>query len=236
MDSIFRIRGSGVSSDVETTIVPQLLSEIDGVQGLDNVIVIGASNREDMIDPAIMRPGRLDVKIKIVRPDAEAAKDIFAKHLAPDLPIHLDDLAAHGGDRHAAIANMIRRAVEFLYAENEINKFLEVTYQSGEKEIIYFHNFSSGAVIRNIVDRAKRSTIKRYLETGNLGLRVQDMLNAAEEEIKVIEDLTGTTNPDDWARIAGSKGEQITFIRTLTQRGTRFEGRSLEIIRSNYLM
>src|SRR5207253_2207759 len=110
-------RGSGISSDVENTIVPQLLSEIDGVEGLENVIVIGASNREDMIDPAILRPGRLDVKIKIERPDAEAAKDIFAIYVTPDLPLHADDLKEHGGDADATVAGMIDATVERMYSE-----------------------------------------------------------------------------------------------------------------------
>ena len=232
MDSIFRTRGSGVSSDVENTIVPQLLSEIDGVEGLENVIVIGASNREDMIDPAILRPGRLDVKIKVERPDAEAARDILAKYLIRNLPIHPDDLAAHKGDPDAAIANMIRRTVDYLYSEDEQNQFLEVTYQSGEKEIVYFRDFSSGAILANIVDRAKSLAIKNFLEVGKKGLRVRDLLIAAAEEIRAIEDLSGTTNPDDWARISGKKGEHIVYIRTLSKRGAEFTGRSIPI--TNY--
>ena len=166
MDSIFRTRGSGVSSDVETTIVPQLLAEIDGVEGLENVIVIGASNREDMIDPAILRPGRLDVKIKIERPDAEAAQDIFSKYLTDTLPIHEDDLAEFGGDRKACIDAMIQRIVERMYDETEENRFLEVTYANGDKEILYFKDFNSGAMIQNIVDRSKKAAIKSVLETG----------------------------------------------------------------------
>ena len=232
MDSIFRTRGSGVSSDVENTIVPQLLSEIDGVEELENVIVIGASNREDMIDPAILRPGRLDVKIKIERPDAEAAKDILAKYLLPGLPIHPDDLAAYKGDADAAIANMIDRTVDYLYSEEEQNEFLEVTYRSGEKETIYFGDFSSGAVLANIVEKAKLSAIIRFLNDGTFGLRVRDLVHAAAEEIREIEDLSATTNPDDWARISGRKGEEITFIRTLTRRGAKFVGRSIAL--TNY--
>ncbi|WP_299572615.1 proteasome ATPase [uncultured Williamsia sp.] len=215
MDSIFRTRGSGVSSDVETTVVPQLLSEIDGVEGLENVIVIGASNREDMIDPAILRPGRLDVKIKIERPDAESAIDIFSKYLVEGLPIHADDIAEFGGDRGACIAAMIERVVERMYAENEDNRFLEVTYANGDKEIMYFKDFNSGAMIQNVVDRAKKYAIKSQLETGAPGLRVQHLFDSILDEFAENEDLPNTTNPDDWARISGKKGERIVYIRTL---------------------
>ncbi len=215
MDSLFRTRGSGVSSDVENTIVPQLLSEIDGVEGLENVLVIGASNREDMIDPAILRPGRLDVKIKIERPDAESARDIFSKYITPDLPLHADDLAAHGGSREATVAAMIQRTVERMYSEIEENRFLEVTYANGDKEVLYFKDFNSGAMIQNIVDRAKKMAIKDFLELGQKGLRIQHLLSACVDEFKENEDLPNTTNPDDWARISGKKGERIVYIRTL---------------------
>lgn len=217
MDSLFRTRGSGVSSDVENTIVPQLLAEIDGVERLENVIVIGASNREDMIDPAILRPGRLDVKIKIARPDAQAAQEIFSKYLVPDLPIHADDVAAHGGDRELACASMIARTVEMIYAESDDNRFLEVTYAGGDKEILYFKDFNSGAMIENIVSRAKKASIKSFLETGEKGIRVEHLIDGALEEFRENEDLPNTTNPDDWARISGKKGERIVFIRTLVQ-------------------
>ncbi|MFE0085673.1 proteasome ATPase, partial [[Kitasatospora] papulosa] len=215
MESLFRTRGSGVSSDVENTIVPQLLAEIDGVEGLENVIVIGASNREDMIDPAILRPGRLDVKIKIERPDAEAAKDIFAKYLTPSLPLHSDDLAEHTGSKEAAAHAMIQSVVERMYTESEENRFLEVTYANGDKEVLYFKDFNSGAMIQNIVDRAKKMAIKAFLEQGQKGLRVSHLLQACVDEFKENEDLPNTTNPDDWARISGKKGERIVFIRTL---------------------
>ncbi|WP_435277534.1 proteasome ATPase [Rhodococcus yananensis] len=215
MDSIFRTRGSGVSSDVETTVVPQLLSEIDGVEGLENVIVIGASNREDMIDPAILRPGRLDVKIKIERPDAEAALDIFSKYLTESLPVHADDLAEFGGDRVACVRAMIERVVDRMYAESEENRFLEVTYANGDKEVLYFKDFNSGAMIQNIVDRSKKYAIKSVLDTGAPGLRVQHLLDSIVDEFAENEDLPNTTNPDDWARISGKKGERIVYIRTL---------------------
>jgi proteasome-associated ATPase len=229
MDSLFRTRGSGVSSDVENTIVPQLLSEIDGVESLENVIVIGASNREDMIDPAILRPGRLDVKIKIERPDAEAARDIFTKYLVPTLPLHPDDLAEHGGDPEAACRDMILRAVERMYTESEENRFLEVTYANGDKEILYFKDFNSGAMIENIVARAKKMAIKDFLDMGEKGIRVQHVLSACIDEFRENEDLPNTTNPDDWARISGKKGERIVFIRTLIQGKKGSEpGRSIE--------
>ncbi|QGQ19178.1 proteasome ATPase [Cellulomonas sp. JZ18] len=217
MESLFRTRGTGVSSDVETTIVPQLLSEIDGVERLDNVIVIGASNREDMIDPAILRPGRLDVKIKIERPDAEGAREIFAKYLTPELPIHPDDLAEHGGSAAAAVEAMIARVVERMYSESDENRFLEVTYASGDKEVLYFKDFNSGAMIQNVVDRAKKTAIKDLLSTGQRGIRVDHLLSACVDEFKENEDLPNTTNPDDWARISGKKGERIVFIRTIVQ-------------------
>ena len=228
MDSIFRTRGSGVSSDVETTIVPQLLSEIDGVEGLENVIVIGASNREDMIDPAILRPGRLDVKIKIERPDAEAAKDIFSKYLTKTLPIHADDLAEFGGDPRACIDAMIQHTVERMYAETEENRFLEVTYANGDKEVLYFRDFNSGAMIQNIVDRAKKAAIKSVLETKQRGLRVQHLLDAIVDEFAENEDLPNTTNPDDWARISGKKGERIVYIRTLVTGKNQESGRAID--------
>jgi proteasome-associated ATPase len=204
-----------VSSDVENTIVPQLLSEIDGVEGLENVIVIGASNREDMIDPAILRPGRLDVKIKIERPDAEAARDIFTKYLVPELPLHSDDLAEHGGSAAATIAGMTQRTVERMYTESEENRFLEVTYANGDKEVLYFKDFNSGAMIENIVARAKKMAIKDFLESGAKGIRVSHLLASCVDEFKENEDLPNTTNPDDWARISGKKGERIVYIRTL---------------------
>ncbi|TDB71583.1 proteasome ATPase, partial [Actinomadura sp. KC216] len=212
MDSIFRTRGSGVSSDVENTIVPQLLSEIDGVEGLENVIVIGASNREDMIDPAILRPGRLDVKIKIERPDAEAAKDIFSKYILDGLPLHPDDVKEHAGSNEATVEAMIQRTVERMYAETEENRFLEVTYANGDKEVLYFKDFNSGAMIQNIVDRAKKMAIKQFLDTGQKGLRVNHLLAACVDEFSENEDLPNTTNPDDWARISGKKGERIVYI------------------------
>ncbi len=231
MDSLFRTRGSGVSSDVENTIVPQLLSEIDGVEGLANVIVIGASNREDMIDPAILRPGRLDVKIRIDRPDAQAAGDILAKYLTPELPLHAEDLAEHGGDAQAACEAMIRRTVERMYQESEENRFLEVTYANGDKETLYFKDFNSGAMLENIVARAKKTAIKEYLETGQKGIRVAHLLAACIDEFRENEDLPNTTNPDDWARISGKKGERIVFIRTLVagKQGTE-AGRSIDTV------
>jgi proteasome-associated ATPase len=231
MDSIFRTRGSGVSSDVENTIVPQLLSEIDGVEGLQNVIVIGASNREDMIDPAILRPGRLDVKIKIERPDAEAAKDIFSKYILAELPLHPDDMAENGGSKSATVLEMIQRIVERMYAESEENRYLEVTYANGDKEVLYFKDFNSGAMIENIVARAKQMAIKQFLETGQKGIRVVHLLNACVDEFRENEDLPNTTNPDDWARISGKKGERIVYIRTLVsgKQGTE-AGRSIDTV------
>ncbi|MFD5659046.1 proteasome ATPase [Streptomyces hirsutus] len=231
MESLFRTRGSGVSSDVENTIVPQLLAEIDGVEGLQNVVVIGASNREDMIDPAILRPGRLDVKIKIERPDAEAAKDIFGKYLTQRLPLHGDDLAEHGGDRGTTVQSMIQSAVEHMYAETEENRFLEVTYANGDKEVLYFKDFNSGAMIENIVGRAKKMAIKDFLEKAQKGLRVSHLLQACVDEFKENEDLPNTTNPDDWARISGKKGERIVYIRTLiTGKQGSDTGRSIDTV------
>ncbi len=231
MDSLFRTRGTGVSSDVENTIVPQLLSEIDGVESLENVIVIGASNREDMIDPAILRPGRLDVKIKIERPDAEGARDIFSKYVTADLPLHAEDLAEHGNDPAATVTSMIQRTVELMYAESDENRFLEVTYANGDKEILYFKDFNSGAMIQNIVDRAKKMAIKDFLDSNSRGIRISHLQAALLDEFRENEDLPNTTNPDDWARISGKKGERIVFIRTLThgKQGTE-PGRSIETI------
>lgn len=216
MDSLFRTRGSGISSDMESTIVPQLLAEIDGVEGLTNVIVIGASNREDLIDPAILRPGRLDVKIKIDRPDEPAAASIFSRYLDPELPIApsmIDELG--GGDLNKAIDGAIERAVAEMYRTDPDNRFLEVTYQNGDKEVMYFKDFSSGAMIENIVRRAKKLAIKREIAGGERGICVDDLIASVKQEYREHEDLPNTTNPDDWAKISGKKGERIVFIRTL---------------------
>ena len=216
MDSMFRTRGTGISSDMESTIVPQLLAEIDGVEGLRNVIVIGATNREDLIDPAILRPGRLDVKIKIERPNADAARQIFGRYLTSELPISQSDIEALGdSDVDKAVCAMVDQAVTEMYATSDNNRFLEVTYQNGEKEIMYFKDFSSGAMIENIVSRAKKLAIKRLIETGLKGICLQDLVDSIHQEFKEHEDLPNTTNPDDWAKISGKKGERIVFIRTL---------------------
>ena len=229
MDSIFRTRGSGVSSDVENTIVPQLLSEIDGVEQLKNVIVIGASNREDMIDPAILRPGRLDVKIKIERPDSDAARDIFSKYLLASLPLAEEVVASAGGDREAALTRIIDEGVRRMYADADENRFLEVTYANGDKEVLYFKDFNSGAMIENIVNRAKKMAIKRFLETGEKGIKATDLFIAVTDEFKENEDLPNTTNPDDWARISGKKGERIVYVRTLIEGGNSKDlGRTIE--------
>jgi proteasome-associated ATPase len=226
MDSIFRTRGTGISSDVESTIVPQLLSELDGVETLKNVIVIGASNREDLIDPAILRPGRLDVKIKIERPDGPQAADIMSKYLHASVPIHPDEVARYGDDVQAACRRMIEKTVDRMYAPSDENRFLEVTYASGDKEVLYFKDFNSGAMIENIVRRAKKDAIKRFLSTGEKGIKGEDLLTAIREEFKENEDLPNTTNPDDWARISGKKGERIVYVRTLL--GADGEGRQVE--------
>jgi proteasome-associated ATPase len=215
MDALFRTRGSGISSDVETTIVPQLLAEIDGVEHLKNVIVIGASNRQDLIDPAILRPGRLDVKIKIERPDRNAATDIFNKYMTAELPIHEAEVRQHGGDLQAALERMILATVEEMYSLGEENRFLEVTYANGDKEVLYFKDFASGAMIESVVRRAKKLALKRYIQTSEKGIKVEDLLNAVREEFKENEDLPNTTNPDDWAKIAGKKGERIVYVKPL---------------------
>ena len=218
MEALFRTRGTGVSSDVETTIVPQLLAEIDGVERLDNVIVIGASNREDMIDPAILRPGRLDVKIKIRRPDAQGATEIFSKYLTTELPLHEQELAADAGNAEATIRRMIDSTVAAMYSTERINEFLEVTYVTGQTEILYFKDFASGAVIHNIVDRAKKHAIKALITNDERGLKMEYLLRAVREEFAEHEDMPNTTNPDDWARISGRKGERISNIRSLVNR------------------
>jgi proteasome-associated ATPase len=215
MDALFRTRGSGISSDVETTIVPQLLAEIDGVEHLKNVIVIGASNRQDLIDPAILRPGRLDVKIKIERPDAASAVDIFNKYMTTELPINDSEVRQSGGDAQAAVDRMIAATIEEMYSLGEENRFLEVTYANGDKEVLYFKDFSSGAMIESVVRRAKKLALKRYIQTSEKGIKVEDLLNAVREEFKENEDLPNTTNPDDWAKIAGKKGERIVYVKPL---------------------
>ena len=225
MESLFRTRGSGISSDMESTVVPQLLAEIDGVEGLRNVIVIGASNREDLIDPAILRPGRLDVKIKIHRPDETAASAIFATYLKQELPLdalEIDELG--GGDPDKTVRVMIDRTVEEMYRPEDHNRFLEVTYQNGDKEVMYFKDFASGAMIENIVRRSKKTAIKRSIATGSYGIRLDDLLGSIRQEYKEHEDLPNTTNPDDWAKISGKKGERIVFIRTLLSADDEFDG------------
>jgi len=224
MDSLFRTRGSGISSDIESTIVPQLLAEIDGVESLKNVIVIGASNREDLIDPAILRPGRLDVKIKIERPDETSAKQIFSRYLVPTLPIAEADKAAAGGDTEKAIGAMIDTAVTAMYATDETNRFLEVTYQNGDKEVLFFKDFSSGAMIENVVRRAKKLSIKRQIDGADAGICSQDLLDSIRQEFREHEDLPNTTNPDDWAKISGKKGERIVYVRTILAEGEEAHG------------
>ncbi len=228
MDSLFRTRGSGISSDVESTIVPQLLSELDGVESLKNVIVIGASNREDLIDPAVLRPGRLDVKIKINRPDREAAKEIFHIYLDSDVPLDPEEVAAAGGDQKAMLDAAIEATVAEMYAETEENQFLEVTYQNGDREVLFFKDFSSGAMIENIVRRAKKEAIKRQISGGSIGVGRGDLLAAIKQEFREHEDLPNTTNPDDWAKISGKKGERIVYVRTLI--GGDGESRMVEAV------
>jgi proteasome-associated ATPase len=219
MESLFRTRGTGISSDMESTIVPQLLAEIDGVETLKNVIVIGASNREDLIDPAILRPGRLDVKIKIERPDETAAAAIFGRYLTADLPLDVGEVESlGGGDPEKAVRAMIESTVAEMYRDDEANQFLEVTYQNGDKEVMYFKDFSSGAMIENIVRRAKKLAIKRFLAVGVRGIRVDDLIESIHQEYKETEDLPNTTNPDDWAKISGKKGERIVYVRTLVKK------------------
>src|SRR5882724_3932093 len=215
MDAIFRLRGSGISSDVEITVVAQLLAEIDGLEALRHVIVIGATNRPDLIDPAVLRPGRLDLKIKIDRPDRAAARDIFSKYLTPDLPIHPAELEPFGGDKPRAVQALIERIVEQMYVPTEHNEFLEVTYANGHKEIIYFADFASGAMIQNIVARAKKIALKRALAGGERGIGVQDLQAAVTAEYQENEDLPNTTDPDSWARMSGRKGERIVNVGTL---------------------
>lgn len=236
MDSLFRMRGSGVSSDMEATVVAQFLSEIDGVESLNNVIVIGASNRQDLIDPAVLRPGRLDLKVKVNRPDKEAAHEIFTKYLLRDLPFHASAQEHYGADPAKITDGMIRDTIEDMYSQEEDNKFLEVTYAKGEREIFYFKDFSSGAMIENIVARAKKMAVKRFIDHAERGIRLEDLKQAVRDEFKENEDLPNTTNPDDWARISGRKGERIINVRTLITGISRKE-RSIENVDSgrNYV-
>jgi proteasome-associated ATPase len=234
MDALFRTRGTGISSDVESTIVPQFLSEIDGVERLRNVIVIGASNRQDLIDPAVLRAGRLDVKVRVGRPDAVAAKDIFSKYLNPDLPFAEDELKRHGGDTKALVEQLTTLTVEAMYATSEENKFIEVTYANGEKEILYFKDFASGALIEGIVARAKKYAVKRAIAQEGRGLRSDDLIRAIREEFKEHEDLPNTTNPDDWAKVAGKKGEKIVHLRTIS--GGSTESRQIETMTTGHYL
>jgi proteasome-associated ATPase len=234
MDALFRTRGTGISSDIESTIVPQFLSEIDGVESLRNVIVIGASNRQDLIDPAVLRAGRLDVKVKVGRPDAVAAKDIFVKYVDKNLPFDEEELKRHGGDPAALVEHLTDLTVDAMYATSEENKFIEVTYASGEKEILYFKDFASGALIEGIVSRAKKYAVKRVIAQEGRGLRSEDLIRAIREEFKEHEDLPNTTNPDDWAKVAGKKGEKIVHIRTIS--GGPAESRQIETITTGHYL
>jgi proteasome-associated ATPase len=234
MDALFRTRGTGISSDIESTIVPQFLSEIDGVESLRNVIVIGASNRQDLIDPAVLRAGRLDVKVKVGRPDAVAAKDIFVKYVGTDLPFDEEELKRHGGDATALVEHLTDLTVDAMYATSEENKFIEVTYANGEKEILYFKDFASGALIEGIVSRAKKYAVKRVIAQEGRGLRSEDLIRAIREEFKEHEDLPNTTNPDDWAKVAGKKGEKIVHIRTIS--GGPAESRQIETITTGHYL
>ena len=234
MDALFRTRGTGISSDIESTIVPQFLSEIDGMERLRNVIVIGASNRQDLIDPAVLRAGRLDVKVKVGRPDAAAAKDIFSKYLSIDLPFAEEDLKRHGGDAKALVEQMIDLTVGAMYASSEENKFIEVTYANGEKEVLYFKDFASGALIEGIVSRAKKFAVKRAIAKEGRGLRSEDLIRAIREEFKEHEDLPNTTNPDDWAKISGKKGEKIVHLRTIS--GGPGESRQIETVTTGHYL
>jgi len=234
MDALFRTRGTGISSDIESTIVPQFLSEIDGMERLRNVIVIGASNRQDLIDPAVLRAGRLDVKVKVGRPDMVAAKDIFSKYLSIDLPFSEEDLARHGGDAKALVQKMTDLTVEAMYASSEENKFIEVTYANGEKEVLYFKDFASGALIEGIVSRAKKFAVKRAIANEGRGLRSEDLIRAIREEFKEHEDLPNTTNPDDWAKISGKKGEKIVHLRTIS--GGPDDSRQIETVTTGHYL
>ena len=234
MDALFRTRGSGISSDIESTIVPQFLSEIDGMERLRNVIVIGASNRQDLIDPAVLRAGRLDVKVKVGRPDATAAKDIFSKYLSLDLPFPEEDLKRHGGEAKALVDQMIDLTVGAMYASSEENKFIEVTYANGEKEVLYFKDFASGALIEGIVSRAKKFAVKRAIAKEGRGLRSEDLIRAIREEFKEHEDLPNTTNPDDWAKISGKKGEKIVHLRTIS--GGPGDSRQIETVTTGHYL
>ena len=234
MDALFRTRGTGISSDIESTIVPQFLSEIDGMERLRNVIVIGASNRQDLIDPAVLRAGRLDVKVKVGRPDAVAAKDIFSKYLSTDLPFSEEDLTRHGGDPKALVEQMIDLTVGAMYASSEENKFIEVTYANGEKEVLYFKDFASGALIEGIVSRAKKFAVKRAIAKEGRGLRSEDLIRAIREEFKEHEDLPNTTNPDDWAKISGKKGEKIVHLRTIS--GGPDDSRQIETVTTGHYL
>jgi len=231
MDSLFRMRGSGISSDMEATVVAQFLSEIDGVEALKNVIVIGASNRQDLIDPAVLRPGRLDLKVKVSRPDKPAAFEIFTKYFTPDLPLHATMIQRYGDDPAKIVESMLRDTIEKMYSTGDENKFLEVTYAKGEREIFYFKDFSSGAMIENIVARAKKMAVKRLIDAGERGIKIDDLHTAVRDEFKENEDLPNTTNPDDWARISGRKGERIINVRTLITGISRKE-RSIENVDS----
>ena len=234
MDALFRTRGSGISSDIESTIVPQFLSEIDGVERLNNVIVIGASNRQDLIDPAVLRAGRLDVKVKVGRPDATAAHDIFSIYITEGLPFTEEEVKRHGGDTKALVSSYIQSTVEAMYATSEENRFIEVTYANGEKEVLYFKDFASGALIEGIVSRAKKFAVKRAIAKEGHGLRAEDFIRAIREEFKEHEDLPNTTNPDDWAKVAGKKGEKIVHIRTIS--GAPGESRQIETVTTGHYL
>jgi len=224
MEALFRTRGTGVSSDVETMIVPQVLAEIDGVESLRNVVIIGASNREDMIDPAILRPGRLDVKIRVNRPDAAAAEEILARHLTADLPLDPTELTAHGGDREATAASLRRIVIEALYARNDATAVLEITeahaVSGTSTRVLHLADLTSGAMLAAIVSRAKTASIKDELAGGAGGLNAARLRSAVKTEARQNEEITGATTPEGWARLIGTRTSQIRNVRRLGKEST----------------
>ena len=212
MEAIFRTRGTGVSSDMESTVVPQLLAELDGVESVGNVIVIGASNREELIDPAVLRPGRLDVKIRVERPDASAAEDILSKYLTSAIPMN-EQLVAEHGSADAAAAHLRGRVISQVFATDASRRYVTLHFADGSSKDLFWSDFVSGAMLANIVDRAKTSAIKNALRgTTTGGLTVQHVEDAVAAEAHDNEDLPDTTNPAEWARIYGHTNKRVVDI------------------------
>ena len=212
-ESVLGTRRAIRSHNIANTVVPMFCSEMDGIESLQDVILILASNRPDLIDPAILRPGRIDRKIKVKRPDKAAALDIFGIYMTTELPVHPEALDAHQGDAAAAVRAMLERANEELFAHREDTAFLEVTLRSGRRDILHRGDLASGAIIASIVQRAKESAIKRAIATGvEGGISAEDLTEAVVTEYGENEIFPPTDNAEDWLKLLDYDPENVAKV------------------------